>query len=250
MLLGCVPDAPDSRDLQFAGSPLLSAPPLSGAASFDYRWCDSPRRQAYNSCVGHACAGSAALAMAIAGTPIRFPSPAFTWAGSRLLGMPGQPLADRGCSIRHAFKWLHERGMVTETRWPETVEAVTSIPPLDAWQEGECARVEAYYRIEDGAGSPDAIRAALARGHCPVFAMHVDQRFEQIGRAVYDGYGGKLLGGHAMVFVGYSAALDAFLVRNTWGRSWGDDGYCWIAASFVALSTFDRWVIQVVPEVR
>jgi len=34
----------------------------------------------------------------------------------------------------------------------------------------------------------------------------------------------KLQGGHAMTVVGYNA--NGFIIRNTWGEKWGDDGYC------------------------
>lgn len=33
----------------------------------------------------------------------------------------------------------------------------------------------------------------------------------------------KLLGGHAMTVVGYNS--DSFIIRNSWGISWGDNGY-------------------------
>jgi C1A family cysteine protease len=32
------------------------------------------------------------------------------------------------------------------------------------------------------------------------------------------------IGGHAMTIVGYDD--EGFIIRNTWGESWGDDGYC------------------------
>lgn len=249
-LLGCHPDVTDFRDITFGASPIANASPLTGASAFDYRSFDVPRVQAYNSCVGHASAGAAALCMAIAGTPIQFPSPAWPWAGARLLGQPGTPLTDRGCSIRNAFKWMNEFGMVAESRWPESAAAVTSTPPFDAFQEGECAQLRAYYRIVSGPGSGLLIQAALSRGYCPVFGMEVDEAFEQIGKAVYATPGGRELGGHAMVIVGYVPSLDAFIVRNTWSATWGDDGYGYIAADFVENSTYDIWVISVTPEVR
>ncbi len=34
-----------------------------------------------------------------------------------------------------------------------------------------------------------------------------------------------LLGGHAMTIVGYTS--DSFIIRNSWGKFWGDNGYCY-----------------------
>tara|TARA_B110000211_G_C14068157_1_gene548647 strand:+ start:817 stop:1689 length:873 start_codon:yes stop_codon:yes gene_type:complete len=36
--------------------------------------------------------------------------------------------------------------------------------------------------------------------------------------------GDTFKGGHAMVIVGYN--LEGFIIRNSWGNSWGDNGYC------------------------
>jgi C1A family cysteine protease len=35
----------------------------------------------------------------------------------------------------------------------------------------------------------------------------------------------KLLGGHAILAVGYNDAEQRFIVRNSWGTSWGMQGY-------------------------
>lgn len=41
----------------------------------------------------------------------------------------------------------------------------------------------------------------------------------------------ELTGGHAMTVVGYNA--EGFIVRNSWGAGWNDDGHCvWPYADF------------------
>lgn len=248
--LGWIPDTPNHFDWRFGDSKIAAMRPLTGAASFDYRAFDESRVQLANSCVGHAVAAAAALCMAIAGHPIAFPSPLFAYTGARILEQARDGIIDVGCRPRLAMTWLRDRGMVAEERWPELSTAINSIPPLDAWQEGESATLESFYRIESGPGASDAIRSALVRGYCPVFAMNVDRKYEQLGADVYDSPGGASLGGHMQCIAGYSAILDAFLVRNTWGAGWGDGGYGWIAASFIDAAARDIWVISAAPEVR
>ena len=253
--LGYIPDAQDARDWRFAESKILSAAPLTGADSYDYRAYDIEKVQLAGSCVGHSVAAAAYLAMAIARMPIAFPSALLPYTGARLIGdppkQPGEPkLTDWGCGPRFAMLFSREHGLVAEARWPETPANINAVPPLDVWQEGECAQLIAFERIPDGDGAADAMKAAGRRGHCPWFGMIVDEKFDQIGREVYASPGGKQRGGHAMVVVGYSAILDAFLVRNTWGRNFADGGYVWIAASFMNRHTFDKWVVTAAPEVR
>lgn len=247
---GWIPDVPDPNDWQFEESLIAAMPAGTSAESIDFRAFDVPKVQISNSCVGQAVVAGAALSMAIRGTPIAFPSALFAYAGARLLAQPKQPLVDRGSSARLAMKWLREQGLVAESRWPEVSETINAVPPLDAFQEGESATVEAFYRIADGEGASDGIRTALRRGYCPVFAMLVDTKYEQIGREIYDAPGGEVLGGHMQTVVGCSAVLDALLVRNTWGPAFGDGGYAWIASSFINRSARDIWVIEAAPEVR
>jgi hypothetical protein len=43
-------------------------------------------------------------------------------------------------------------------------------------------------------------------------------------------------GGHAMVLVGYSEPKQAFKLINSWGNTWGDDGFGWIS-----YRAFTKW---------
>jgi hypothetical protein len=249
-LLGYIPDAPDDRDRRFGASPILASPPLTGAASYDYRHLDSPRVQLGNSCVGQSIAAAAYLAMKIAGTPITFPSALLPYTGARLLDAPKQPLFDAGCRPRLAMLYAREHGMVAEERWRESFDSIDAVPPLDVWEEGECAKLESFYRIPDGAGAADGMREALRRGHCPIFGMTVDDRYSQIGSRVYDSPGGTQHGGHMQCVVGWVEALDAFVIRNSWGPAFGEGGYAYIASSFMERFTYDKWVISAAREVR
>ena len=40
-------------------------------------------------------------------------------------------------------------------------------------------------------------------------------------------------GAHAMVIVGYSESDRCYIVRNSWGEDFGDNGYCYISSSYV-----------------
>jgi hypothetical protein len=54
-------------------------------------------------------------------------------------------------------------------------------------------------------------------------------------------------GWHAMLCVGYLAKDQLFIVRNSWGTAWGDNGYCYIPFKYVihdALNGHDSWIIK------
>jgi C1A family cysteine protease len=53
---------------------------------------------------------------------------------------------------------------------------------------------------------------------------------------------GSTKGRHAMVICGYNGK-DAFKVRNSWGTTWGEDGYGWMSEGYIAWhSTKSLWV--------
>ena len=58
----------------------------------------------------------------------------------------------------------------------------------------------------------------------------------------------KVLGGHAVVAVGYKPIKGQlyFECRNSWGTSWGDHGYFWMPAAYITSPSLasDFWVIQ------
>jgi len=84
----------------------------------------------------------------------------------------------------------------------------------------------------------DDIKSFLAVVRKPViFATNLDAWFSFTDYE--DGeswtYAGPKDGSHAMLIVGYDNDRNggSFKVRNSWGKWWGDDGYCWITyASF------------------
>lgn len=248
--LGYIIDRPDHRDWRFEDSKILAARPLSSATSIDHSsHLDAVPSQLGNSCVGWSISSAAFLAASIAGRPIARPSALFAYTIARLIDAPKRPLVDHGSRFRLAMFGLRERGLVAADRWPETAANLDAVPPLDAFQEGEAAQLEAFYRIDDEGDVAGGLRHALARGYCPLFGMAVDTRYEQIGASdVYDEPGGAVLGNHAQVVIGYSDVLNAFKVLNSWGPSWGDEGFAWIAAELMGRISFDKWVISVTPE--
>ncbi len=92
----------------------------------------------------------------------------------------------------------------------------------------------------------DDIRKVLSAG-CPVHvAMNTGSSFSDVGRdGVFnaaEGPSGRH-GRHAMLIVGYTGNF--FIVKNSWGESWGDKGYCYIPKNVLAQSEPDLVAILV-----
>jgi C1A family cysteine protease len=125
--------------------------------------------------------------------------------------------------------YLQSTGLPPETFYPYTAANGTCSSAGAGWQK-------AAYKI-DGWGSVShnlsSIKSALATyGPLPI-AMMVYEDFMNYKSGVYSYTTGKKLGGHGVVVVGYNDAGQYFIVKNSWGPGWGDNGFFKIAYSEV-----------------
>jgi C1A family cysteine protease len=55
----------------------------------------------------------------------------------------------------------------------------------------------------------------------------------------------KVLGGHAVLAVGYDDTAKSLIVRNSWGEKFGDKGYFYMPYEFVTEeNTADFWTAE------
>ena len=138
---------------------------------------------------------------------------------------------DAGCEIRDVVKGLFKTGVSSEKRWPYTISKFKTKPNAAAFAEAKSlsaalAGQYEYVRITTLAG----IKAALAAGNPVVFGFSVPERFETMTSdylLTYPTAKDAIIGGHAVVAVGYDdRPKKPFVwVRNSWGPSWGLNGY-------------------------
>ncbi|MBL0195388.1 MAG: C1 family peptidase [Myxococcales bacterium] len=85
----------------------------------------------------------------------------------------------------------------------------------------------------------DELEATLASGADLWMAMKIDgSKFSKLNNFVIpDWTTAQISGGHAMAMSGYRRLPNGkreFLLHNSWGTSWGDQGYAWVSEKMVA----------------
>jgi len=99
----------------------------------------------------------------------------------------------------------------------------------------------------------DAWKHALAEGHPIIFGIVLFESFDKqrkkglVPLPSTNETGRESHGAHAMLCVGYSDRDRVFIVRNSWGPEWGDQGYCYMPYDYVMnpeLNLGDSWIIQ------
>lgn len=152
---------------------------------------------------------------------------------------------DAGAIIRDGMNVLASMGACPEVDFPYVVTKFTSKPSDQAEKDAAAFKITSYHRIYD----LNSMKACLAEGFPVVIGMQVYASFESDdvanhGMVPLPKFGEETLGGHAMCVVGYKyIGRDEYLiVRNSWGTSWGDKGYCYIPSSFVTRNYInDMW---------
>jgi C1A family cysteine protease len=169
----------------------------------------------------------------------------FIYWNARNLENPPTCTIDKGSRIRLAFDCMSRYGAPAESIYPYDVSKVNKRPTILSYREAIKNRIDKFYRIDStGSERIKQIKQALSAGNPVVFGTKVAASFKAVNSdtVVYNP-GGGWIGGHAMCIVGWSELKQAFEVRNSWGTSWGVNGYCWMDKNYIASSiTSDIWV--------
>lgn len=164
----------------------------------------------------------------------------------------GSTATDSGATIRDAIQAGVLYGVVDEAVYPYNVGLFANNPPASVWAAAATHKVTSYHSIADG--DLASMKAALVAGYLIGFGFDVYDYFLSQDMATkaflnVPGPTETLQGGHAVCLVGYDDSKKAFLVRNSWGTSWGLAGYFWMSYDYVRDTTLasDFWVVQSSP---
>lgn len=151
-------------------------------------------------------------------------------------------------SLRDGYKSVARRGVCPEPMWPYRVAQFARKPPRRCYVAARFVRALTYFRLHRDL---DAMRTCLAEKSPFTLGVSVHESFMS-ARVKHSGViplpsrRDRLLGGHAMLVVGYHDASARLIVRNSFGPHWGLDGYCLLPYAFAldpSLS-WDFWTCQ------
>lgn len=159
---------------------------------------------------------------------------------------------DSGSSLRDGIKSLNKVGVCDEKLWPYQVEYFKSKPYSSCYTDANFHKCVRYRRVNN---SLEQLKACLSSDKSIVFGFSVYESFEDplIWNPKIDEMPNpnpnkeKLLGGHAVVAVGYSDKRKCFIVRNSWGKDWGMKGYFFMPYKIItSKQCSDFWVIDTI----
>lgn len=121
-----------------------------------------------------------------------------------------------GMTIRDLLKILQKKGCCLESTYSYgNIESPKKIPYY-VYEEASKHKIKNYFRIDTIIGLKNAL---INYGPCLIaFPVYNNKKYfwkKENNK--------KILSGHALTVVGYNKK--GFILRNSWGEEWGDNGY-------------------------
>ena len=176
-----------------------------------------------------------------------------------LMGQKG----DTGAFLRTTMGALRLFGVPPESFWPYEIARFDDEPSAFLYSFAKEYQSMQYFRVDPPEKRRDKvlgdIKRLLAHGIASMFGFTVYDSYEQAstsGRIPLPCTMDRIVGGHAVVAVGYDDGLEikntgsdlvakgALLFRNSWGKDWGERGYGRLPYQYVlGWMAIDWWSI-------
>ncbi len=161
---------------------------------------------------------------------------------------------DIGAYLRSTMGAMVLFGVPPEAYWPYTDDEkdFDKEPPAFTYAFAANYQTLKYFRHDPPNTTAEIllknIKSYLAKGHPAMFGFTVYNSIEQAdktGRIPYPSTKDKIEGGHAVLAVGFDDKMKiknkygktettgALLIRNSWGKTWGEGGYGWLPYDYV-----------------
>lgn len=188
------------------------------------------------SCTANAFAGAHCLLQILKFNNIIYkPSRLYFYFKERLLENKNSTigLTDSGADVIDGLSYALNKGIADEIFWPYILSKYNITPPAAVDSNAMMHKISSYSYLSIDLHS---IKSVLFSYRPVLIAMNVFENFESLSTAntgVINMPSGKLLGGHEMYIVGFDDNKQIFTCVNSWGITWGIQGFCYLPYSYI-----------------
>jgi C1A family cysteine protease len=157
---------------------------------------------------------------------------------------------DSGGQIRDGIKSVVKLGAPNEKLWRYEEKMLKVKPTPMSYKQARRYKTVEYYRMMHNL---DELKSCLAAGFpfvfgIKVYASFVGQQVANTGVVDMPKKGEKQAGLHAALACGYDDSSNRFIVRNSFGKDWGMDGYFTIPYAYLLdpKIAHDFWTLRLI----
>ena len=177
------------------------------------------------------------------------PSRLYTYYNNRVMMGWWYLFIDSGATIRDSIKSVAKYGICAESLWPYDTKKYWRTPPAKAYADGKKQQALQYEAVVN---LHEHIETRLAEGFpvdlgIPIYTSFQSEAAAKTGVVPMPVPATEtLLGGHAVLCIGYDRDKQIYYMRNSWGEEWGDKGYFTIPYQYMKELASDLWTITLV----
>lgn len=146
----------------------------------------------------------------------------------------GASRIDSGSSLYDIVQTLKKDGVCLESLFPYNPENLSKEPPIEAIDDAQMRKVVVAKNVKKDLHH---IKSAVAEGYPVAISLRIYNSFNPRKGFIRIPSENEIQhdqsGNHAMVICGYNDEARVFVVRNSWGRKFGDKGYCYIPYGYI-----------------
>ncbi len=253
MQFGWLPDYPDTRDYTTNTEEIkILLPKTKTLDKIDLRKYCSPivDQGALGSCTANAASGIVEYFQNKNCGTCAPASRLFIYKATRNLM---QTRGDSGAYIRTTMGALALFGCPPEKYLEYNIDKFDNEPEAFCYSFAQNYQALKYFRLDEHGLTPNETLNNIKETLCKKipamfgFTVYSSIRNSIDGKIPFPSKTEKVLGGHAVVCVGYDDSLDigtckgAFIIRNSWGPSWGDNGYGYLPYDYLLKGLAQDW---------
>jgi C1A family cysteine protease len=147
----------------------------------------------------------------------------------------GRTDIDGGMQIINGIKALMKHGNVCEEVWPYDTSKIKVKPPRIVYDTSVHTKIRAIQVPQHLFN----IKSTLIEGRPIICGLTLYESFESdlVAKTgivpMPDIFKEKMVGCHCVCIVGFDTSTSKFLMRNSWGDGWGDNGYFYVDFQYI-----------------
>lgn len=149
-------------------------------------------------------------------------------------------MEDNGSSLYGVIESMTKHGVCAENYCEYDIDLYNIKPSEDAYKDAMLHKIKVAKNVRI---NHKDITSALSEGYPVTISLKIYDSFGNpskgfIFRPTDEEIKEDKFGNHAMVICGYSEEDKVYIVRNSWGKEFGDKGYCYIPFSYIEDDNF------------
>lgn len=150
-------------------------------------------------------------------------------------------------TLGNALKCVQAKGFCAESDWPYDVANVNVQPGEHCYTSSQLRGCKVENICQDLNSMLNALHDGIPfLANIATFPAFVNTIVAKTGKIPLPARDAKPIGGHTILVCGYDCRIQQWICQNSWGKDWGEKGYCYLPFLYLLDSSLcsDVWCLS------